>query len=97
MYIVPFVIRPIAGSYYEHLKDRCRIAIELDGHDFHERTREQVIHRNKRDRDLQADGWLVWHVSGSEFNSSPESVVREIYDRASNLFWTTHNKARRPE
>lgn len=51
------------------------IAIELDGHDFHERTKEQVAERNERDRDLQADGWVVLHFSGSEVNAEPRECV----------------------
>ena len=54
------------------------LAIELDGHDFHERTKEQVTDRNRRDRDLQAAGWKVLHVSGSELYRDPRGVVDAI-------------------
>jgi very-short-patch-repair endonuclease len=57
-----------------------KIAIELDGHDFHERTPEQVAHRNLRDRKLQADGWLVFHISGSELFRQPLARVKEVYE-----------------
>lgn len=63
------------------------IAVELDGHDYHERTREQVIQRNQRDRDLQADGWTVLHFSGSELVRDPLACVVEAYHQASNIFW----------
>lgn len=53
-----------------------KVAIELDGHDFHERTREQVDRRNYRDRRLLEEGWLVLHFSGSEFNRDPAGCVR---------------------
>lgn len=42
------------------------IAIEVDGHAFHEKTKEQVAQRNQRDRDLQGAGWKVLHLSYSE-------------------------------
>lgn len=56
-----------------------KIAIELDGHEFHERTKEQVAYRNRRDRDLQAAGWTVLHFSGSELLRNPIAAVREVF------------------
>lgn len=57
-----------------------RIAVELDGHDFHERTKEQVTYRNQRDRALQAAHWRVLHFSGSEFHKNPLACVQSTYD-----------------
>lgn len=54
------------------------IGVELDGHDFHERTKEQVAHRNQRDRDLQLKGWRILHFSGSELYRCPLDVVMEV-------------------
>jgi hypothetical protein len=68
-----------------------KIALELDGHDYHEKTKEQVTHRNRRDRDLQAAGWIVLHVSGSEFNRDAEKVTREVYERVSSLMWAAYH------
>lgn len=56
-----------------------KISIELDGHDFHEKTKEQVTKRNQRDRLLQQAGWRVFHVSGSELARRPLEVVSEIH------------------
>lgn len=71
-----------------------RIAIELDGHDFHERTKEQVTWRNQRDRALAADGWHVWHFSGSEFHRDPRQVVwQAVYLGAISLFSQAMRKA----
>jgi hypothetical protein len=55
-----------------------KLCVELDGHEFHERTKEQVAYRNQRDRDLQLDGWLVFHFSGSELHRDPMSCVRSV-------------------
>jgi hypothetical protein len=63
-----------------------RIGVELDGHDFHERTKEQVAYRNQRDRDLQADGWTVLHFSGSELNRDPWKCVNEAFSHAYRAF-----------
>ncbi len=54
------------------------IGVEVDGHDFHERTKEQVIIRDQRDRDLQSDGWKILHFSGSELYRDPARVVGEV-------------------
>lgn len=62
------------------------LCIELDGHDFHERTKEQVAYRNQRDRDLSAAGWQVLHFSGTEFHRDPEKCVLEANAAACRLF-----------
>lgn len=85
-YRIDFLLQP----NYERMRrlydaglDWPKIAVELDGHDFHERTREQVTHRNARDRDLQCDGWIVLHYSGSELVRDPEACVGDVYGKAS--------------
>lgn len=59
-----------------------RIAIELDGHEFHEATKAQATWRNRRDRALQASGWTVFRISGSEFWHRPYESVDEVYTHA---------------
>ena len=63
-----------------------KLAVELDGHDYHERTKEQVIRRNQRDRDLAADGWDVMHFSGSELYRNPTNCLQEVFDRGFKAF-----------
>lgn len=58
------------------------LAVELDGHEFHERTKEQVIERDQRDRDFQNAGWRLFHFSGSELVKDPERCVREVREVA---------------
>ncbi len=58
------------------------IAVELDGHEFHEKTKEQVTYRNQRDRHLQAAGWTVFHFSGSELYRGQIEVVAAVVDLA---------------
>jgi len=55
------------------------VAIELDGHDFHERTKEQAAKDKSRDRDLQAAGWRVLRFTGSEVWRDPKRCVREMH------------------
>jgi len=44
--------------------------IECDGHDFHERTKEQAQHDKERDRNLQSLGYKVYRFTGSEIFKS---------------------------
>lgn len=73
-----------SGKRYrlDYAVPESRIAVELDGHEFHEKTKEQVTYRNQRDRDLQAMGWMVAHFSGSELLRNPVEVVAALIDLA---------------
>jgi hypothetical protein len=83
-YRLDFEIWPESFDHFKHVRDSGvaipRLAVELDGHDFHEKTKEQVTHRNVRDRDLQMAGWQVFHISGSELVRDPETVVQHVLD-----------------
>jgi hypothetical protein len=48
------------------LRTSQRMVIECDGHDFHERTREQARRDRERDRRLQSFGFLVYRYTGQE-------------------------------
>lgn len=56
------------------------IAIECDGHDFHERTKEQAEHDRARDRHFQAAGLYVLRFTGSEIWRSPGAVIDQVVD-----------------
>lgn len=45
--------------------------VECDGHDFHERTKEQAEHDRRRDREMQAMGYSVLRFTGAEIWRSP--------------------------
>lgn len=70
---------PLIQQFAEHLGYPMKVAVELDGHEFHERTKEQVTIRDRRDRILQVDGWKVLHVSGSELARRQGELVADIY------------------
>ncbi|MFB3816121.1 MAG: DUF559 domain-containing protein [Candidatus Methylomirabilales bacterium] len=59
-----------------------KIAVELDGHEWHERTPEQVEYRNQRDRDLQRAGWKVFHFSGREVMRDGFGCLKEVFNFA---------------
>lgn len=54
------------------------MVVECDGHDFHERTKEQARRDKRRDRFFQSKGYKVLRFTGSEIWASPEDVAGEI-------------------
>jgi very-short-patch-repair endonuclease len=63
----------------------ARIAVELDGHDFHERTRDQARRDKSRDRALTAAGWRVLRFTGSEVYESAARCCIELSGLARSL------------
>jgi very-short-patch-repair endonuclease len=62
------------------------VVVECDGHDYHERTKEQAKRDKKRDRVLQSNNLNVFRYTGSEiwedvFRCAEESVSF-VYDKA---------------
>lgn len=53
------------------------LVIECDGHDFHERTKEQAKRDRKRDRALMAAGYHVMRFTGAEIWRDPHACVEE--------------------
>lgn len=68
-------------------KHGIKIAVELDGHEFHERTRGQVDSRNKRDAALQSAGWVVMHFSGHRILSEPNACCIEVHETACDAYY----------
>lgn len=54
------------------------MVIECDGHDFHEKTKEQARHDKRRDRYFQSQGIKVLRFTGSEIFNDPAAVADEI-------------------
>lgn len=57
-----------------------RIGIELDGHEFHEKTKNQVVHDKQRERAIVRAGVSVMRFSGSEVYRNARKCVSEIAD-----------------
>lgn len=57
---------------------KLKIVIECDGHDFHEKTKEQVKKDKQRDRTLTKLGFKILRFSGSEIYNNPKNCVMEI-------------------
>jgi very-short-patch-repair endonuclease len=54
------------------------MVVECDGHDFHERTKEQARRDKQRDRYLTSHGYKVLRFTGSEIWADPGACAQEI-------------------
>lgn len=54
-----------------------RLIVECDGHDYHERTKEQAQHDKARDRFFVAQGHIVYRFTGSEIWKDSFKCARE--------------------
>jgi very-short-patch-repair endonuclease len=68
------------------------IIVECDGHDFHERTKEQARRDKKRDRYFQSKGYKVLRFTGSEIWADPDTCVEEIIDQLACNEWRNLDK-----
>ena len=57
-----------------------KLAIECDGHEFHEKTKAQARRDKQRDRWLQTNGIAVLRFTGSEIWADAEKCVDQIHD-----------------
>lgn len=55
-----------------------RLIIECDGHDYHERTKEQAARDRSRDREFQLRGYSVLRFTGSELHRDPLGCVTQV-------------------
>lgn len=72
-YTADFLIAYRPGRY----REIRYLVIECDGHDFHERTKQQAEHDRRRDREMLPAGIPVLRVTGSEVWRSP---IRAAFD-----------------
>lgn len=54
------------------------VAVELDGHDFHEKTKAQAKRDKQKDRYLMSQGYYVMRFTGSEVWNDPLACVNEV-------------------
>jgi very-short-patch-repair endonuclease len=57
-----------------------RLIVECDGHDFHERTKEQSSRDKSRDRALTTLGYEIFRFTGSELWRDPWGCADQILD-----------------
>jgi very-short-patch-repair endonuclease len=67
-------------AYWNAAPERQRIVIECDGHNFHERTKEQAAKDRSRDRALQQAGFRVFRFTGSEIYRDAFKCAAEVLE-----------------
>lgn len=86
-----FKIGKYTADFFIHNFDKSiKIIIECDGHEFHEKTKEQAQHDKKRDRFLQEQGYRVYRFTGSEIYKTSGRVVAESISKGSVDLWDTY-------
>ncbi len=68
-------------------KVRGGVAIECDGHDFHEKTKEQAARDKKRDREILAAGYPVMRFTGSEIFRDAVACAEQVRDVAAEVLF----------
>jgi len=61
---------------------RLEIVVECDGHDYHERTKQQASSDKKRDRCMTGLGYTVLRFTGSDIYKDPMKCAEEVYEIA---------------
>ena len=73
----------LSDNYEEY--DTHFLAVEVDGHEFHEKTKQQARRDKQRDRDIARAGYTILRFTGSEVYADPFKVADEIVDTFSTL------------
>ncbi len=76
---IDFKIRYFAYNRGE-MRPQKELIIECDGHDFHERTKEQAQKDKSRDRQLTKNGFKVLRFTGSEIWADPFKCAEETLE-----------------
>lgn len=74
---------------FEGRPDLRFLVIECDGHDFHERTKEQARRDRRRDRSMLLGGHNVMRFTGSEIFADAEACAAEISEHLHNIEYQT--------
>ncbi len=59
-----------------------KVIVECDGHDFHERTKEQAAKDRSRDREAQMNGYHILRFTGSELWRDPWGCAGKVCEWA---------------
>lgn len=55
-----------------------RVAVECDGHEFHEKTKDQAARDRSRERDLVFEGWTVLRFTGREIHRDANRCAQDV-------------------
>lgn len=67
------------------LGEDIALLVEVDGHEYHERSREQVMSDRSRDRKMMRCGLPVARFTGTEINREPKACTVEAFALALEL------------
>jgi very-short-patch-repair endonuclease len=62
-----------------------KLAIEIDGHEFHEKTKAQAARDRARERSIIREGYTIMRFTGSEVFSNPRKCVNEVAELIAQL------------
>lgn len=77
-YKLDFVIKCVFAEGVAGYEKSSLIAVECDGHDFHERTKQQAAHDKRRDRVMTAGGLRVLRFTGSEIFKDAGACATQV-------------------
>jgi very-short-patch-repair endonuclease len=67
------------GIHPGHRAGWNMLIVECDGHDFHERTKEQAAKDRSRDRWAQSKGVKIFRFTGSELWRDPMKCLEDVH------------------
>jgi very-short-patch-repair endonuclease len=82
--IKPQTQMTVAGSTYRidfvvtWPEQKQKLAIEIDGHEFHEKTKQQAARDRARERSIVREGYTIMRYTGSEVFANPRKCVQEV-------------------
>lgn len=59
---------------------KFKLAIECDGYEFHQKTKEQVQKDNEREYDLKMAGYEILRFSGTQIYNNPLKCAEDTYN-----------------
>lgn len=84
-YYIDFVFE--ADDYLSYLvlqekikNKKFKLAIECDGYEFHQKTKEQVQRDNEREYNLKMSGYEVLRFSGTQIYNNPLKCAEDTYN-----------------
>ena len=69
-----------SDEYVNKFDTNKKIIIECDGHDFHQKTKQQVQYDNEREYDLKMAGYEIIRFSGTQIYNNPFKCAEDAYN-----------------
>lgn len=69
--------------------DQGYLVVECDGHEFHEKTKEQAVRDKRRDRVLAAEGMRVIRYAGSEVFADPVGCALNTHEIMASMMYSS--------